>query len=336
MNVLLDIHHHDLFRSLYLLFNKRFGFNVYVPYGMEWNTDHGYANYPVIDTVKQYLLGVKHWINIAGDLNEVNFLTLDEYKDIKMDITVASLMENVKVFHDLNILYNKDSKNIVQVGNNFPVNCIDAFSKNLMSSSTVVYKLSSISHKIFYHQEFDTNFFKPSDFVSNVNSVYSLQHYFGQGVPPYELDFRLFNELKNRMPDFCYKCFGLGGDGGDICGIPEKISNVVKNCGFIFHVKPQGDGYGHIYHNAFSCGKPVIYKSKYLFYNDIPMTPMLLFDEDTSVDLSVLDVDSAVRKITRMSSDYIRTTEKVHNKFKSVVNFDEEFVFIKKFIEDLQ
>lgn len=336
MNVLLDIHHHDLFRSLYLLFRKRFGFNVFIPYGMEWNTLHNYANYPSIDTVKQYLVGVKHWINIANDLNDLKFLTLEEFKDIDMDICVASLMENLQVYHDLNKSFDKKSKIVVQVGNNFPVSCIDNLGRNLMSSSTVVYNLSSIKHKIFYHQEFDTSFFKPPEFLPDIKSVYSLQHYFGQGIPPYELDFKLFNTLKNKMPDFCYTCFGLGGDGGDIVGIPKEVSDVIKRCGFIFHVKPQGDGYGHIYHNAFGCGKPVIYKSEYLYYNDIPMTPTLLFDDDTSIDLSRLNVDEAVNKILNMSNQYEHVTKMVYDKFKSVVNFDEEFVNIKKFVENLQ
>lgn len=336
MNVLLDIHHHDLFRSLYFLFKKRLNFNIYIPYGMEWNDVYNYANYPNISTTEQYLVGIKSWLNIANDLNDVRFITLDEYKDIQIDISVASLLENIKPFCDLSKTFNKKTKNIIQVGNNFPPNCIDELGKNLMSSSTVLFKLSSIKHKIFYHQEFDTNLFRPDYKLSNVKSVYSLQHYFGTGIPPFELDFKIFNILKRIMPDFSYKCFGIGGDAGDVVGIPQKISDVIKNCGFMFHVKPQGDGYGYIYHNSYACGKPVIYKSEYLFYNDIPMTPMMLFDEKTSIDLSKLTMDEVVEKIIIMSNDYENVSNIVHNKFKSVVNFDEQFEQIKCFIENLQ
>lgn len=336
MKVLLDIHHHDLFRSLYLLFRKRLNFEVYVPVGMDWNKLFGYANYPSKTTVEQYLVDVKSWLNTANDLNDVKFLTLQEYKDIDIDISVASLLENVKVFDNLSKKFDKKTKNIIQVGNNFPVNCIDEFGKNLMSSSTVVYKLSSIKHKIFYHQEFDVNFFNLNSNTFNVKSVYSLQHYFGTGMSPYELDLELFKTLKKTMPDFCYKCFGFGGEGGSIDGVPKKISDVIKSSGFIFHVKPQGDGYGYLYHNSYACGKPVIYKSKYLFYNDIPMTPMMLFDEKTSIDLSSLTIDEVVKKITDMSEDYENVTQSVYDRFKSVVNFDEEFLKIKLFIETLQ
>jgi len=335
MNVLLDIHHHDLFRSLYLLFRKRLRFNVYLPYGMEWNSLYNYANYPNIDTVKQYLLSIKHWVNIAEDMPDLQFLTIDEYKDINIDIAVASLLENAMVFHNINNIFDKKTKNIIQVGNNFPANQIDGFGKNLMSSSAVVYELSCIKNKIFYHQEFDVNLFSPPDKCNNIKSVYSIQHQFGEGIPPYTLDFELFKTLKNVLPEFCFKCFGLGGDGGVITNIPKEISEIIKNCGFIFHVKPQGDGYGYIYHNAYACGKPVIYKSEYLFYNDIKMTPMLLFDDQTSIDLSKMSIESASDKILNMTNDYENVTKSVINKFKSISNFDYEFVYIKKFIEDL-
>ncbi len=331
MNVLLDIHHHDLFRSLYLLFNNRLDFNVYLPYGMEWNTEYKYANYPDIQTVTQYLVGVKHWINFGGDLPNIKFITLDEFKDLKMDILVSSLMENVEVFDKLNTKLNKNAKQIIQVGNNFPISLIDHIGKNLMSSSTYVYDRSKISNKIFYHQEFDVNLFRPPESISNLKAIYSFQHYFGTGCPPYKEDYDLFCKMKSLMTEFDFRCYGCGNEYGSIPGIPTEMSKAMREPAFVFHTKPQGDGYGHIYHNSYACGKPVIFKSEYLH----GMTPEMLFDDDTSIDLSTLSITEVREKLTYMSDNYNETSKKVYARFKNVVDFDKEFIFIKTFIENL-
>jgi hypothetical protein len=336
MNVLLDIHHHDLFRSLYLLFRGRLGFNVYLPYGLEWHSEHKYANYPSMDTVGQYLLGAKHWVNAGGDLPDVQFLTLEEFKDIRIDITVASLMENASVFADLNRIYGKNAKEIIQVGNNFPVGIIDPIGKNLMSSSTVVYELSQIPHKIFYHQEFDLNYFHPPEEQKDPKRIYSLQPYFETGGHPFQIDYPIFQSMTKKLNGFDCQCYGAGSQNGPITGVPQVMSKVFQEAGFIFHVKPQGDGYGHIYHNAFACGKPVIYKSEYLFYNDLKMTPMQLFTEETTVDLSRYDIDCSVEKIKDMAAAYPEVSNVVLERFKQVVNFDMEFEDLKVFIGDLR
>lgn len=335
MNVLLDVHHHDLFRSLYILFHNRLKCKIFVPFGMEWHTKTKYANYPNIDTVKQYIVNIKDWLNIGNDLTDVQFISFEEYLDIDIDIHIASLLENVIVFKSLIEKYKPKSKLIIQVGNNFLVSIIDDLGDNLLSSSKVVFELSKIKNKIFYHQEFDTNLFEFKLPTCNVKSINSFQHFFGTGCSPYEKDYEIFKKLKTDMIDFDFKCFGIGGEFGPIRGTPTDMSLEIKNSGFIFHMKPQGDGYGHIYHNAYACGKPVIYKSKYLKYNNFEMTPLLLFDDSTSIDMSKLNIDSTKSKIIEFSNNYTEISKLVYFKFKQVVNFDLEFEQIKIFIENL-
>lgn len=334
MNVLLDLHHHDLFRSLYILFHRRLGANIYLPKGLEWNTKHNLYKYPSIDTVKQYLTTAEGWLNFGFDLPNVRFLTLDEYKDIDMDISVASLLDNIFSMAEINKTYGKKTKEIIQVGNNFPAYIIDEVGKNLLSSSTVVYHHSAIKNKIFYHQEFDTSLFTVPE-IYNPKRVYSFQHFFATGCPPFQKDLPLYKKLKEDLSDFDFRCYGLDGEYGCIHNTPTDISSAVKESGFIFHVKPQGDGFGHIYHNAYACGKPVIYKSEYLYFNEIPMTPVMLFDDETSIDLSKLSIESAGKKIRQFSENYSEITQKVFRKFKTVVDYDMEFSYIQKFIENL-
>lgn len=336
MKVLIDIHHHDLFRSLYYLFNNRFNFDIYVPYGLEWNIQHSIAKYDHEDVVRQYLVEVKDWINICGSMGNIKFLTVEEYKNINIDIHVSTLLSNIRPFDDLIKHYQPKSKHIIQVGNNFPSELIDSIGKNLLSSSIVVYKLSKIRHKLFYHQEFDTNLFKP-EHNKIKNTIKSFQHYFGTGCAPFQKDFKYFCELKNSMENFNFSCHGNGGDAGNISSIPTMISDAVKNTGFIYHVKPQGDGYGFIYHTAIACGIPIIYKSEYLMYNDIKMTPLLFLDNsDLFVDLSIMSNEQVIRKINHIYNNYDDISDRIYRKFNAEIDFDSEFVKIKKFVENLE
>ena len=79
----------------------------------------------------------------------------------------------------------------------------------------------------------------------------------------------------------------------------------------------------------------MIYKSEYLISDKIPMTPMFLFDEHNSVDLSKYSDIEVVDKIKKISEDYDNVSRKVYSKFKTIVDFDEEFFKISKFIENL-
>jgi hypothetical protein len=249
-----------------------------------------------------------------------------------MDIHVASLDKNILAFKNSADAYNKKTKHIIQVGNNFDPNILTGV--NLLCSSNYVYQKSNIPNKIFYHQEFDTTLFNYTK-CKNINSVYSFQHYFSTGTSPYTDDYNRFLKLKSLAPEFDFGCFGNEGERGSVPNIPKLFSDAIKNTGFVFHVKPQGDGYGHIYHNAFASGRPVIYKSEYLVSDNIPMTPMFLFDDYNSIDLSRLSDADAIEKLKAFAQNYDQISCNVYHKFKSVVDFDEEFIKISKFIDNL-
>lgn len=313
------------------------GFKIYVPFGIDWYNKFKYANYNNnnIDVAHQYLTHIKNWINFADDLSNVNFLTLEEYGDIDLDIHLSSNSENIPSFLSISEKYDKKTKHIFHAGNNFPTSIIDGYINNLISSSTIVYESSKIKNKCFHHQEFDLNFFKPRLPCPNINSIYSIQHYFKKDMHPFKNDYLLFLKIKNSFPSFDISCYGAGTERGPITNSPQKMSEFYKNTGFIFHVKPQGDGYGHIYHNSYACGKPVIYKSEYLKSNGKEMTPMMLFDEDTSIDLSLLNLHDVINKINFFKDNYSDVSSKVYKKFKSIVDFDKEYDIIKKFINNL-
>jgi hypothetical protein len=79
----------------------------------------------------------------------------------------------------------------------------------------------------------------------------------------------------------------------------------------------------------------VIYKSEYLYWNNIPMTPLQLFTAETSVDLSGVSLEDSTKRIKEISENYPEVTQNVYRRFKEVVDFDQEYEKIKEFIANL-
>jgi hypothetical protein len=87
MKILADFHHEELYHSLYLLFEKRLGHELYRQIGTDWY-DEGYwmvYNHP--DTVKQYLgLHISDDWELIRQKNAGNYITFpNENAEIKED-----------------------------------------------------------------------------------------------------------------------------------------------------------------------------------------------------------------------------------------------------------
>lgn len=326
MKVLIDIHHHDLFRSLNILFHKRLGWDIYLLYGMDWHDEWKFYS---TRCAVQYLESVKSWYNAEEDLSNIKFCTLEEFASTEFDVVVGSFPGHWNNFNDVIKHYGKKTKVIAQIGNNVPASEFDPFCKNLLSSSWVSYMLSRAKNKVFYHQEFDTTDFCPP-IPSTGRLVTSLLHFFRNENIPSE-EYKMFLSLKEQMPDFSFRCFGQGGE----CGVSKDVSKNIKESTFIYHVKPGGDGYGYVYHYAAACGKPIIYRKKYLYYNEFCMTPLFLLNDDIAIDLDQYSLKQVEDRMREMKSNYADVSAVIRNNFCQVVNFDEEFERIKVFLADL-
>lgn len=351
MNVLIDHHHGALFRSLYYLFNKRLKFNVYVPYEMDWLEKIGlYSCYNNIETSKQMLLS---WIHDEYTKEAFNFipLTYDEFSNgkVKIDYFVPTLFENLEPFERINnSQYGGSSKVIYQVGNNTPI-CYCDKAKNLLSSSYPSYLESSAPHKLFYRQEFSLDHFTPTK-PENIKSIGCFRNVMDDN------DIPLWNRLKELLPDWEFKAYGHGNEDGVVKDREDYMSKAMGKFGFIYHVK-HDEGYGHVIHNAFALGKPMIVNMaasyRHVGYDNnvvIRNTSTFLFEKDTSnnyydpnyhdnMEDFILDSGSKpeflAEQLTKMANNYDYYSNGVIKKFNDIVDFQKDADNVKTFLDNL-
>ncbi len=330
MNILIDHHHGALFKSFYYLTN-RLKCNTYVPIGFDWlDVDGLYSCYPNRDTAGQML---NSWKVVDAYKNLFDGISLEEFINKDFDVIICSLLQNYVLFEKIIHKYNKKCKLILHVGNNNHPNEIQNLGvKNLMSSSWPTFIKSIVPNKVFCRQEFSLKCFNPK-FDCNVKSVVSLKHILD------DEEFGIFGELEKQLKDWNFKCFGAKNRDGIISIEETVMSNTMKEFGFVFHFKKIDEGYGHIIHNAFACGKPVITNSKHMsanfFGENIGNTASLLFTDDTILDINKHSITSISDRLVEMSNNYEYHSKLVYNKFLNTVDFDAEYLDIKKFIDDL-
>lgn len=332
MKVLLDHHHGALLRSMYYLWGKRFGFDLYLPTEMEWLDQEGlYSNYPQRGTSNQML---NVWRHDAFFLEHFKPILLEEFADTEFDIIVATLLENYKIYEAMIKKYNKKAKLVLHIGNNnWPEQLEQMGVKNLLSSSWPTYLKAKIPNKVLSRQEFSLEWFKPK-FDCNIKSVANYKHILVKD----ELD--KFLLLEKELPDWEFKMYGTSNRDGSICQDEPIMSESIRNFGFVYHYKTIDEGYGHCIHNAFACGKPVITSPRTMAVNwheeNIPITPSFIFENDkTILNLDTNSTVSLTYKLKKMADNYPYYSQYTYDKFRQVVNFDKEFEDIKVFVQNL-
>ena len=346
---------------------------MYIPLGREWYEEGFWELYhkdALNDgVVSQYLDKNHRWgllgqeeckarehlgyppTDAKGDFSNILDLTFEECKNVTLDVIIATTPENYKAFKRLKDKHQPHAKLILETGNNFPIRLEK--DENLLSSSRYTYE-NNDCNKCFYHQRFDTNFFHPkySRHHINIKSVANFTHWMYKP--------ELFEALQEMMPDWEFKSYGANNKDEAVYCLTENISEMTNQFGFIWHYKKNTDGYGHVVHNAFACGKPVITNTLYSsrawnWDGNIPTTASALFDEDTIIDFNKYnnrmhldkdqlaqdddssDLDINVLKqikeeLETKAENYQYHSDKVYEKFKSVVDFEKEEESIYNFL----
>lgn len=329
MKVLADLHHGDLYYSLHLLFEKRLGFELYHPIGTDWY-EEGYwhiFNHPA--TVQQYLsleqaARVEDDIYYILDATKENHyrrgVTLATFKDMKFDIILSSIPSHIKPFNKLIQLYQPQAKHIFQVGNAWGN---PGEVQNILSSTAPFFVTPNIN-ACFYHQEFDLDMFSYTAPQDNT-SVGSYIHYM-KGLDVLEC-------YKKTLSDWLFTTCGASMDIS--FQQTRLLAEHIQSTGWVWHYKPEGDGYGHILHNAYACGRPTIINTNH--YQG-KLGSLLLEDKVTCVDISqrsVYDNAALLRQLAN-PEEHQAMCERAYKRFCDVVNFDEEEVKIRKFIQNLR
>ena len=339
MLIFSDLHHSSLYHSLSLLFEERLGGTLYRPIGKDW-FERGiwkmaeiYLNSPV--TIEQYLGihsdpdedGIYHpWDGEYECFQKA--ITYQKFMDLPIDYVIASLPEHIKSFGVLCENHPRHPKLIYQVGNSWSIQ--EGSAKNILASA-VIKDVPTDINIVTYHQEFDldTFYFKAPEpnrkIYSFINCYATAEHYIEDWIN--------FLDFEGNMPGWEIRSFGGSCRDGAISG-SKNLANKMREANFIYHVKKGGDGFGHILHNAFAVGRPLI--TRIADYKRRLAEP-LLEDGETCFDVDKYTVEELADKILNLTPlQYEYMVQQVKARFEKYVNFNQEEQEIKLFLDKLQ
>ena len=354
--LLADYHHHDLWESLELLC-ARLGWKLVRPIGMEWY-DAEYWNFERAwhgDAVaKQYLT---RWgsdeVDIESGLHRrydpshdrwQNLVTLAEARDLRPDIVMASVAHNHEGLHRF----------AREVGAKFGLHLGNVrFSDIDMAEDrwdladfgivTSILPITPPKPHVVVHQEFSLEDFRheappneePLKIASFVNCF------------PETRTYPQFVEVARMRPQYDWRVYGsYGGVAEDefACGNVQPcraVGDAMRDSDVAWHTKVWSDGFGHVIHNWFAVGRPVVGFAGYYQgdprYNLLPQLAGPLWVEgETSFNLDGLSHDEVAGVIDRLYNDTdlrLRMGENAARRFREIVNFDEEEQAIRRMFE---
>ena len=334
-----DRHHNTLFHSLKMLFEDRLGGTLFNPTGKEWfekgiwKMAEIYLNSPF--TINQYLgiqgepdsKGIYHYWDTEYDYFQ-NAITYDKFMSLPIDIVIASVPEHIQSFGVLCENHPNHPKLIYQVGNHWT---IEEGKADNMLASAIIQNVPPETNIVTYHQEFDLNTFRFEEpqpnrkIYSFINCYATAEHYIN--------DWMAFCDLEGMMPGWEFRSFGGSCRDGAISG-SQHLANKMREANFIYHVKVYGDGYGHILHNAFAVGRPLI--TRIADYKGRLAEP-LLEDGETCFDVDKYTTEELADKITNIYPElYQYMCQEMKRRFEKYVNFDKEEKDIRLMLDKLK
>jgi hypothetical protein len=343
MRILADYHHADLAESLALLFEDRYGWDLFFPIGMQW-FDQGVWNFERQHhgdgVAKQYLVGV--WPDAVDQdgywsITETTHpgrirkgVELDQARAQSWDIIISSLPDNDTGLHQL--ARDTGAKFGVQIGNQAQYSNWGLADFGLVSSNM---EYEPVKPHVIYRQEFRLTDFRYVWPPEEPRSVASFIQCFAENKGFYAE----FLDYARELPEFDWKVYGAYGSHpadefacGNLGSTPD-VAAAMRRTRIAWHSKWWSDGYGHVIHNLFATGKPVIGYADY--YVDKLAGPLWL-DGVNSLDLSRHGKDEVVAWMRRLRDDddfHQSVSEASVARFAEVVNFDEDAEKVRALLE---
>jgi hypothetical protein len=327
MRVLADWHHPALWESLAILFEDRFGWELYSMGGEGWlNEGWRLSSGPPIDwPATEYLsldkakLVGDHWQRKTPEYPTRirRMVTPEQAFGMRWDYILGSVAEHQRPFSK--IADRVGARFIHQVGN--AKHQIDySVPQVILASSS-----QPIRHRtphVTYHQEFDRNLFRftePTDTLAVTSLMLRLDWT--------SCDYRWMAEAPGiRWSD-------VGGGGMQTPGYiapASKIAARIAKAGWIWHDKRIGDGYGHVIHNAAAMGRPLIGHASH--YKGLLGEPFWR-DLQTCIDLDRHEPKEALRLIHAIAADpewYGEMSRNIAAAFDEAVDFEAEAARIRQ------
>jgi hypothetical protein len=275
MRALLDRHQADLLYGMQLLLEDRLGLTVYTPVGYEW-FDEGYwrfgAEHLGRALADQYLnIDAKyspcgcatnqHWQTfdpahlerLIRCVTRDQFMAMDGWTHI-----VATVQDNQAGFARL--AAEAGAKYVYQVGNTRQQVDWSLDPLALVSSEVPIE-----GRGVQIHQPFDhATTFRYREPFSEVGlwSTEARISSFVNLLPRIDEVWPVALDLQARLPEFDWFEFGIDCDDGNLHPV-SAIADAMAGSAFGLHLKPSGDGFGHVIFNWAAVGRPLIGRASY-------------------------------------------------------------------------
>ena len=352
MKLLADYHHHDLWESLELLC-ARLGWTLYRPIGMEWY-DEGYWNLERAwhgdGVAKQYLTpwgddlepdveGGQWFSGLRLDKSHDRWqrlLTLEQARDLKPDIVMSTVAHNHEGF--ARFAREVGAKFGLQLGNvRFSETDMREDRWDLADFGLVSAIMPAPVAKphVIYHQEFSLKDFRhepPTDDPFRISS-------FVNCFPENREAYAGFRAVAAARPDFDWRVYGAYGQ------VPEDeyafgnldrcaaVGDAMRASHVGWHTKQWSDGYGHVIHDWFAVGRPVI---GHEWYYRNQLAGPLWQEGVTSFDITDKTVSEVAWILDRLANEpglAAQMGEAAAARFREIVDFDEEEQAIRRMFE---
>jgi len=346
LKVFCDRHHGDLTYSLKLLFENRLGHEIYFPIGLDWFTSgfwriaEPYGN--AQDTINQYLSttdtvfdqykSINGNYKLEDDIYHVfdpshndwiKCITFEKFKQMQFDIVISSVPAHDETYSQLIREFMPKAKHIVQMGN---IGQTTPY-KNVMH--TIPFSSSPNQNTVYYHQEIDPIFFSYPPTYPQKKRIYSFVN-----LLPYP---EIWDEYFLNLPEFEMKAFGAGCPDGSVSGA-HGIAPLMQEATFGWYVKPFG-GFGHNFMNWCSSGRPLILKGSLNEDYALADPSILALYEDgvTCIDLDKRNIEDNIKMIREFTEPEknMAMGKELQKRFKEVVNYDEDEIKIRNFLNNL-
>ncbi len=333
MKVFTEWHHGGLFHSMQMLWEGRLGGSLFCQVGFDW-ADQGYWNINDLPTTKIQYLDPKHCITgkagipLYFDPSEEIFqkrISLEDFKNTKFDVILCTLQNHQEAFKKLRDYYQPQAKLIRLCGNTGEQIDYSLF-EGFIDTTGLYSPPDSIPH-VTINQEFPTSPFfweAPKKHTVIKNYMNCLRE---------AKAFPIWQYYKANMPDFEFKMHGSNGDDGGIVGL-NNMGKSLRDASFVFQIKHHGEGFGHVIHNAYASGRPVI--AVYEFYAG-KLASKFLINDYSAILIDNLTPPQAIEKIRFWSEPERHQTmcKNAYNLFKDHVSFDEDEIKFRAFLESV-